>query len=167
MTALRCNVSDLLHHPASRRPECIAIPGSELGGTAGARLSNAALVVDVMLEQVPDGIVVHGTVAGEYEGECSRCLAPVKGTFSAPVRELFEKAPIDGETYQLEGDEVDLELPVRDAVLLDLPLAPLCRDDCAGLCPVCGVDHNTTDCRCDLNPPDPRWDALSALTFDN
>jgi uncharacterized protein len=115
MTALRCNVSDLLHHPASRRPEHIVIPGSELGGVAGARLSSAPLAVDVMLEQVPDGIVVHGTVAAEYESECSRCLEPVRATFSVPVRELFERAPIDGETYQLEGEDVDLELPVRDA----------------------------------------------------
>lgn len=167
MTALRCNVSDLLHHPASRRPEHIAIPGRELGGVAGARLSSAPLVVDVMLEQVPDGIVVHGTVAAEYESECSRCLAPVRATFSVPVRELFEHSPIDGETYQLEGDEVDLELPVRDAVLLDLPQAPLCREDCAGLCPACGIDHNLSACECDLNPPDPRWDALRALTFDD
>lgn len=143
------------------------IPGSELGGVAGARLSAAPLVVDVVLEHVPDGIVVHGTVAAEYESECSRCLEPVRDTFSVPVRELFERAPIDGETYQLEGDEVDLELPVRDAVLLDLPQAPRCRDDCAGLCPVCGVDHNVTDCQCELNPPDPRWDALRALTFDD
>src|SRR4051812_22854119 len=144
MTALRCNVSDLLHHPASRRPEHITIPGSELGGVAGARLSPAPLVIDVMLEQVPDGIVVHGTVAVEYESECSRCLKPVRATFEVPVRELFERSPIEGETYQLEGEEIDLELPVRDAVLLDLPIAPLCRDDCAGLCPECGVDHNET-----------------------
>ena len=167
MSALRCNVSDLLHHPASRRPERIAIPGSELGGTAGARLSAAPLTVQVMLEHVPDGIVVHGHVSGEYESECSRCLTPVRGTFTVPVREMFERAPIDGETYQLEGEEVDLELPVRDAVLLDLPQKPLCRHDCAGLCPECGVDHNETDCQCDLNPPDPRWDALRALTFDD
>lgn len=167
MTALRCNVSDLLHHPASRRAEHIAIPGRELGGTAGARLSSAPLVVDVVLEQVPDGIVVHGTVAAEYESECSRCLEPVRASFSVPVRELFERAPIDGETYQLEGEEVDLELPVRDAVLLDLPQAPLCRQDCAGLCPACGTDHNLSECDCDLNPPDPRWDALRALTFDD
>ncbi len=167
MSALRCNVSDLLHHPASRRPEHIAIPGSELGGTAGARLSAAPLTIEVMLEHVPEGIVVHGHVSGEYESECSRCLTPVRGTFSVPVREMFERAPIDGETYPLEGEEVDLELPVRDAVLLDLPQKPLCRDDCAGLCPECGVDHNETDCQCDLNPPDPRWDALRALTFDD
>jgi len=167
MTALRCNVSDLLHHPASRRPECIAIPGSELGGVAGARLSSAPLVVDVMLEHVPDGIVVHGTIEAEYESECSRCLKPVHAAFSVPVRELFERSPLEGDTYQLEGEEVDLELPVRDTVLLDLPRAPLCRDDCAGLCPECGVDHNETSCECDLNPPDPRWDALRALTFDD
>ncbi|MEO6469214.1 MAG: DUF177 domain-containing protein [Acidimicrobiia bacterium] len=167
MSALRCNVSDLLHHPASRRPERIAIPGSELGGTAGARLSAAPLTIEVMLEHVPEGIVVHGHVSGEYEGECSRCLTPVQDTFTVPVREMFERAPIDGETYQLEGEEVDLELPVRDAVLLDLPQNLLCRDDCAGLCPECGVDHNETDCQCDLNPPDPRWDALRALTFDD
>ena len=167
MSALRCNVSDLLHHPASRRPERIAIPGSELGGTAGARLSAAPLTIQVMLEHIPEGIVVHGHISGEYESECSRCLTPVRGTFTVPVREMFERAPIDGETYQLEGEEVDLELPVRDAVLLDLPQKPLCRDDCAGLCPECGVDHNETDCQCDLNPPDPRWDALRALTFDD
>ena len=91
MTALRCNVSDLLHHPASRRPVRVEIPGSELGGVAGARLSSAPLVVDVMLEHVPDGIVVHGTVEAEYESECSRCLQPVHAAFTVPVRELFER----------------------------------------------------------------------------
>jgi len=167
MTALRSNVSDLLHHPASRRKLSVEIPGSALGGVAGSRLSDAPLVVDVWLEHVPDGLVVHGTVAGEYESECSRCLRPVRGTFSVPVREMFERAPIEGETYPLEGEEVDLELPVRDTVLLDLPAAPLCREDCAGLCPSCGIDHNLAACECDLDPPDPRWDALRALTFDD
>jgi uncharacterized protein len=167
MTALRCNVSDLLHHPAARREEHIEIPGSELGGVAGSRLSAAPLVVEVWLDRISDGIVVHGTVAGEYESECSRCLAPVRAHFETPVRELFERDVIEGETYPLEGEEVDLELPVRDTVLLDLPVAPLCREDCAGLCPVCGIDRNTATCDCDPNPPDPRWDALRALTFDD
>jgi uncharacterized protein len=56
---------------------------------------------------------------------------------------------------------------VRDALLLDLPVAPLCRDDCAGLCPSCGADLNRAACNCDLTVPDPRWDALRELTFDN
>ncbi len=167
MTALRCNVSDLLHHPAARRPETVSIPGSELGGVAGARLSAVPLVVDVMIERIPEGIVIHGKVTGEYESECSRCLKPVREAFSVSVNEMFERAPIDGETYPLEGEEIDLELPVRDSVLLDLPTAPLCRDDCAGLCSICGIDRNESDCECDHNPPDPRWDALRALTFDD
>jgi uncharacterized protein len=167
MTALRCNVSDLLHHPAARREVRMEIPGCELGGVAGSRLSAAPLVVDVWLERVPDGIVVHGTVTGEYESECSRCLQPVRASFADDVQELFEADPIEGETYPLEGEGVDLELPVRDTVLLDLPTAPLCRDGCAGLCPVCGVDRNDNDCDCDPHPPDPRWDALRTLTFDD
>jgi uncharacterized protein len=52
---------------------------------------------------------------------------------------------------------------VRDACILDLPLAPLCRADCAGLCPECGVNRNLEQCSCDA-PTDPRWDALRALS---
>lgn len=167
MTALRCNVSDLLHHPSARRAVRIEIPGSELGGVAGSRLSAAPLVVDLWLERISDGIVVHGTVAGEYESECSRCLEPVRADFEVPVRELFERDVIEGETYPLEGEEIDLELPVRDTVLLDLPATPLCREDCAGLCPTCGIDRNEATCNCDPNPPDPRWDALRELKLDH
>ena len=75
--------------------------------------------------------------------------------------------PIEGQTYPIEGEEIDLELPVRDALLLELPVAPLCRDDCAGLCSVCGADRNQVTCSCDMTVPDPRWDALRELTFDN
>ena len=128
-----------------------AIPGSERGGVAGSRLAGAPLVVGVWLERISDGIVVHGTVSGEFESECSRCLAPVRAHFETPVRELFERDVIEGETYPLEGEEIDLELPVRDTVLLDLPATPLCREDCAGLCPMCGIDRNQADCDCDPN----------------
>jgi uncharacterized protein len=79
------------------------------------------------------------------------------------VQELFEATPLDGETYPLEHDHVDLALPIRDAVLLELPIAPLCRADCAGLCPVCGRDNNDDPCSCDQTTPDPRWAALSQL----
>ena len=167
MTALRCNVSDLLHHPAARRAVRVEIPGCELGGPAGGRLSSAPLIVEVALDHVNDGIVTHGTITAEFEGECSRCLQPMREPFSAQIRELFERSPIEGETYPLEGDEIDLELPVRDAILVDLISAPRCREDCVGLCSVCGIDRNEATCDCDHNPPDPRWDALRALTFED
>jgi len=64
------------------------------------------------------------------------------------VDELFELVPLDGETYQLDEDVIDLEPMVRDALLLELPLAPLCDPDCAGLCATCGVNRNLTACEC-------------------
>lgn len=167
MSDLRSNVADLLHHPAARRTVRIETDASDLGGVGGARLADDALIVDVVLERVPDGIVVQGTVEATYDAQCSRCLRPITRTVSNHVRELFEPDPIDGETYPLEGEEIDLELPVRDTLLLDLPAAPVCREECAGLCPQCGVDRNESDCDCDPNPPDPRWDALKSLTFDH
>jgi len=81
----------------------------------------------------------------------------------ATVREHY--AP-DGEgdedAYPLEGDELDLEPLARDAVLLDLPLAPLCSVDCRGLCPQCGANWNLVTCDC-VPTGDPRWSALDAL----
>ncbi len=167
MSALRCNVADLLHHPAARRPVHIEADASQLGGVGGARLDDQPLFFEAVLERVPDGVVVQGTVRGFYAAQCSRCLRPVHREVVTPVRELFEADPVEGQTYPLVGEEIDLELPVRDALLLDLPVAPLCREDCAGLCSACGADRNETSCDCDLTIPDPRWDALRGLTFDH
>jgi uncharacterized protein len=165
--ALRCNVADLLHHPATRRPVRVETNASEIGGVGGSRLGDGPLIIDALLERIPDGVVIHGTVSTAYTAQCSRCLQPISREINASVRELFEANPIEGETYPLDGEEIDLEPPVRDAILLDLPPAPLCRDDCAGLCAQCGVDLNEQSCSCDPEPPDPRWDALRELTFDN
>ena len=83
----------------------------------------------------------------------------------AEVRERYAPgggADRDEEAYPLAGDELDLEPLARDAVLLELPLAPLCAEDCRGLCPTCGANRNTEPCACP-RPVDPRWSALDAL----
>ncbi len=167
MTALRCNVADLLHHPAARRPVHLETDGTDFGAVGGTRLDADPLVIDVVIERVPDGVVVRGTVQGVMTADCSRCLRPITRSFTWNVNELFESHPLEGQTYQLEGEEIDLELPIRDTVLLGLPLMPLCTTDCAGVCPQCGIDRNETTCSCNNNPTDARWDALSALTFDD
>jgi uncharacterized protein len=77
--------------------------------------------------------------------------------------ELFEQDPLEGETYRLDDDAVDLEPLVRDALLLELPAVPLCAPECRGLCPVCGADRNETTCDCRTDEPDPRWAALESL----
>ncbi|HWS47003.1 MAG TPA: DUF177 domain-containing protein, partial [Acidimicrobiia bacterium] len=79
------------------------------------------------------------------------------------VDELFEPAPLEGETYALDDDVVDLEPLVRDALVLELPAVPLCRDDCRGLCPSCGIDRNAATCDCAADDIDPRWAPLRSL----
>jgi uncharacterized protein len=82
------------------------------------------------------------------------------------VNERFvdERAGEDEETYLIEHGFVDLAPLAHDAILLDLPLAPLCRSDCKGLCLYCGTDLNDTVCECEA-PLDPRWATLDGLQF--
>lgn len=164
MTALRCNVADLLYRSAARRRLHLEADAGGMVGIGGTRLDDTTpLVLDAVLERVPDGVVVRGSITTRYVAQCSRCLRPIAREVHVGVRELFETHPLDGETYLLRGDEIDLEEPVRDTVLLNLPLVPLCRDDCAGLCPVCGGDRNERPCACDATLPDPRWEPLRDL----
>ena len=125
-----------------------------------------------MLEVVSGGIVVTGAVSAPWVGECRRCLGEVGGDLTVEVREIYEPRtsghteinPLEEEeTYPLLGDQLDLQPLVRDAVLLNLPQVPLCRHDCAGLCPLCGGDRNVTACGCSESVADPRWAMLDAL----
>jgi uncharacterized protein len=125
----------------------------------------STVATDLVLTSYVGGISVTGTVTAPWTGECRRCGGPVVGRVTATVRERYAPAggtDRDEEAYPLDGDELDLEPLARDAVLLELPLAPLCADDCRGLCPRCGANRNTDPCNC---PPegDPRWAALDAL----
>ena len=126
---------------------------------------DAPVVVDLELTSYPGGISAVGTVASTWTGECRRCGGPVSGPVTASVRERY--APVGGtdedeDAYPLTGDELDLEPLARDAVLLELPLAPLCAPDCRGLCPQCGTNWNVATCDCQP-AGDPRWSALDAL----
>jgi uncharacterized protein len=136
-----------------------------LGAVGVVVPDGAAVTADLTLSSYPGGISVVGTVRAPWVGECRRCGGPVEGTVAPEVRERY--APVDGgdgdeDAYPLSGDELDLEPLARDAVLLDLPLAPLCSPECLGLCPQCGANWNAGPCAC---PPvvDPRWSALDSL----
>lgn len=157
------SVGALLRSPGSRRPERREgpIPGLAVSGSAVP--PDAPVVVDVVLDAVPGAVVAHGSVMAPWSGECRRCLAVATGTARAEVREVFEERHHPEQTYPLEGDQLDLEPLARDAVLLELPLAPLCREDCRGLCAVCGTDRNEAGCRCEPEVGDPRWAALDGL----
>ena len=79
------------------------------------------------LEAMSDhAITVKGTITAPWTGECRRCLRTIEGTVSLDVEEVFDARPVEGETYPLDGDRLNVEPLVRDAVLLSLPLAPFC-----------------------------------------
>jgi len=135
----------------------------------------ADMQLDVRFEAVTEGVLVTGSVIAPLAGECARCLAPLASSVAARFTELYlytrdrhdkhdrfdENTEQDDEELHLDGDLLDLEPVLRDAVVLALPMSPLCREECPGLCIECGVpladagpDHGHEDV------PDPRWAAL-------
>ena len=125
------------------------------------------LAVDVMAESVIEGVLVSGTVQGNAQGSCSRCLEPVTAPLTVDVQELFQDADLEGvdqdeELPTFENDLIDLEPTVRDAVVLALPLAPVCDEDCQGLCSECGA-RIADDPGHHHDQTDPRWAALGTL----
>ncbi len=136
---------------------------------ADSRIAEGAEIeCDVVLQSFDGGVMATGTVQAPWAGVCRRCTAPVGGTLSVPVRERFTEPgprygdPEDDEAYPIVDDELDLGPMARESVLLELPLAPLCREDCRGLCPQCGADRNAAECGC-VTPVDPRWANLDVL----
>src|ERR1700761_4549728 len=144
--ALVFDTRGLGRQPGAARGETRTVPAPDLlrvelaGGPAGAEVD-----VDLRLEAVHEGVLVTGTALAPVVGECARCLEPVTSEVEANFQELYRYEPSpeeddDEEDVQLlDGDLLDLEPVLRDAVVLALPLSPLCSDDCAGLCPECGV----------------------------
>jgi uncharacterized protein len=124
----------------------------------------ADVELELRLESVLDGVVVSGTARAPLTGECVRCLEPLEDDLEVDFAELFVHPGRDGddETLWLQDDMLDLEPVLRDAVVLALPLQPVCEEDCPGLCPTCGArlaedpDHRHETF-------DDRWAALQGL----
>jgi uncharacterized protein len=117
-----------------------------------------------------------GKIETGVEVHCSRCLRPVSVPVEAEFEERYIPAADESVTDELaelkpddlgfstyEGESVDVDLLVREQVLLALPMRPLCREDCKGLCPTCGTDLNAEACACEQKEIDPRWAALASL----
>jgi len=156
-------VAGLRRQPGGRRSAAISAPVDELF-VSSARVSDGAEVgFEGELEAVAGGVIVHGRVRAPWEGTCRRCLAAARGELDVEVRELASEDPDPELGYALTPDWLDLEPIVHDACILELPLAPLCVDDCRGLCPDCGANRNVEACSREA-PSDPRWAALADLS---
>ncbi|MFT3853306.1 MAG: DUF177 domain-containing protein [Ilumatobacteraceae bacterium] len=157
------NAAELLRRPGNERDVEMSVTQAELDVDDAHLAADAEVDVHLHLESLSDGIVVTGAVAAPWSGTCRRCLTPAAGVATAEVHELYQHTVTDPDAFELIGDQLDLRPMVRELLLLELPETPVCREDCAGLCPQCGVDRNTTGCECTVTETDPRWDALAAL----
>ena len=165
MTGLRMNVADLLRRPGTTREVHLEVPVTGLENPAATVDADRPLTIDLRLESLSAAIVASGRVRGHWRAVCSRCLTPLEVDFDLPLREVFEEDPVEEETYPLRHEEIDLEQPIRDLVVPDLPLVPLCDEACLGLCPSCGANRNEAACDCGTESRDPRWDALRTLVI--
>lgn len=180
-------ITTLKRSPGTRRAESRSGRVGELAVAGTFVPGDGEVSVEAILDAVAGGIEVSADVSAPWKGECRRCLKPVDGRLTVHVRELYRPHEHNGhahrargehqdhqphpeeedeETYPLRGEMLDLQPLVRDSLLLELPLAPLCSDDCRGLCPTCGADLNESPCGCTETPSDPRWAALEALKVE-
>jgi uncharacterized protein len=139
---------------------------AELGIDVIAVPQGSALELDLMLESVIEGVLVSGTVRGPLLGECARCLTSMVDEIDVEVQELYvhtERETDDEEVRRLDGDLLDLEPLLRDAIVVELPFRPLCSEDCQGLCAECGADLNVDPDHAHDTAVDPRWATLTDL----
>jgi len=145
--------------------------------------------VDMRLESVTEGILLSADIFAVAKGECIRCLDPVEIIVERKIQELYRYEPaadkggkrkrnsrdqeiedIDLEEVDelwLDGNEMNLETPIRDAIVLDLPVNPLCTQDCLGLCPDCGEKWEKLPEDHAHEAIDARWAGLAGLDFKN
>jgi uncharacterized protein len=187
------NTHDLPHRAGEMREHQLSLLLSEpLGVDLLAIKPGESIEVELCITSVDEGVLATGEITAVATGECGRCLDPITWPIDEAFTELFyyetaasraaekgkkgaksiskreEKKDIDLEADELTfmiGDEIDLELPIRDAVILNLPVNPLCSDECPGLCQGCGEKWINLPADHAHNPEDPRWAALKGLNL--
>ncbi len=157
--------------PGEARPVEVAVPVQPVGIAGNDyRLSVAGGHVSVEITHTHSGWHLRARGAGTLDGPCWRCLTDASVPLTADLTEFgaFDRRGADGfdddlDSEYLDGDILDAAGMARDAPLDAPPATILCRADCRGLCPMCGIDLNTGSCTCTPVTGDPRWEALRGL----
>ncbi|MBO5792279.1 MAG: DUF177 domain-containing protein [Lentisphaeria bacterium] len=121
--------------------------------------SDEEVEYELQVRSAAGSILVTGWVRGTVNAVCGRCLEPVTMEISAEDIELYYAKS------DIHEEELDITADVRDELLIELPMNPLCSDECEGLCPVCGVNRNKTECQCSRQG-NLAWGALDSIVTE-
>ena len=163
---LLVNVAELLRRAGSIREIDRQIESEFFKFDDSRIIASSQVDVALTLDALTDGIVLHGKLGAQWSSECRRCLKALTGRAEVEVQELYQSVISDPDAYPITGEQLDLLEMARENVLLAVPLAPLCRADCPGLCPQCGTDLQVETCSCTRAERDDRWAALDSLRID-
>lgn len=167
--ALLVNAAELLRDPGTRTHISDLVPPGDIEAESPTITGDIAVEVD--LESTIDDIGLSGTISVPWAGHCRRCLKPLAETLVVDVEERYAPISENGssgpdDAFPIERGQIDLRPMVREEVLLAVDEARLCREDCPGLCPVCGKDVSVEPCDCDSTLVDDRWAVLDKLRDD-
>lgn len=160
---IRINVAEIKKRLVGSKTFAYELTPDELDITDTDLKVTAPIQLEGVVENAGDVILLKADVKTEIERTCGRCLKVFTELLAAQVVEKFYPAGaenIENDAFIYESDLLDITEPVRESLLLAVPLQSLCREDCRGLCPVCGADRNEGDCGCDATTVDPRLAAL-------
>jgi uncharacterized protein len=158
-------VHDLMHKAGAMREYKLDIIVPEVLGDDFIKVSaGVELDLDVRLESVHEGILATGEVFADADGECSRCLDPLTVPVEVDFQELFAYSLTNEDEFVVSDEQIDLEQVIRDAVVLSLPFKPVCRKNCLGLCPDCGLKIAENPHHVHETAVDSRWTALQSFT---
>lgn len=170
---LLVNVTELRRRLGQRQVEPIHVVLARQEVVA-SRTTAQPVVGEVTIESIERGVSVTGSIRSAWEGDCRRCLELTGSTIEIDIDEIFQvDAPDDSDLLDFDGAQIDLLPLVREAVLFSLPLAPLCREECAGpdpdRYPALRIDDflEVREAERAEAGGDPRWAALDDLSFDD
>ncbi len=160
---IKINVAEIKKRLVGSKAFSYELTPDELEITDTDLKITAPIVLQGVVENAGDVLLLKVDAKTEIERTCGRCLKVFAEPLDAHVVEKFYPAGaenIENDAFIYESDLLDITEPVRESLLLAVPLQSLCREDCRGLCPVCGADRNEGDCGCDTTSVDPRLAAL-------
>jgi uncharacterized protein len=165
-------VIELRDVPQGASAVSLALTAADIGLAADEMALEGPLRVELSVYRTGEEIELRGTIRGVAAEECARCAAPVARAFDLGFFVYVKPRPSGGRENGLDADDdliyhdgrrIDIRGPLRETVLVSAPMAPLCREECRGLCPACGADLNAGPCGCERERSDPRWQTLRGL----